>query len=261
MNLRNIFAMALMVLMVGCGGSKAKTEPLDPGKANAAAQTYVSTLYADKGVKGPVCMPEAVVDGYTQCSFTYDETGTTSETPTGDTVTTTTTKVATVLCNNNGCMEGDAPTMMSADIAPETYASNGGHDSITDDWLFWYMLYSSGGTTHHYHGWYDSTPHYGRTAYYSKTYTPTAKSTSYYKSSYSSTVKKSSTSKYSSKTSPKKKATTKKTSTSKKTTTSKTKSNSTTTTKKKTTTKKSNRSSGYGTKKRSSGSRSRSRRR
>ena len=211
MNLRNLFAMFAMVVMVACGGGNTtavnEAEVLNPAKANTAAQSFVGTLYANQNVKGPVCMPEAVVDGYTQCSFSYQETASVSDATTGESVDTKTTHVGTVLCNNNGCMEGDAPTMMAADMAPDGYAETDGHDSITDDWLFWYMLSNNGGTSYGYNSWYSNTPSYGRSAYYSRTYVPTAQSRTYYTSSYSAPVKSASTTRYSSKTASSKKST------------------------------------------------------
>lgn len=163
------------------------TVPFDATKATAKGKEYINTLYSAKNPNGPVCLGEKVSGEYTQCSYTYTETDGSL-------------KAGTILCSSTGCMEGSAATTINRADMPVAQVTNGS-SSVSDDWLFWYLLFNNGGTTYHYHSWYDATPSYGRTAYYSTTYTPSAQSRSYYSTTYSKPVSTASSTKYSSKTS------------------------------------------------------------
>ena len=223
--------------------------PFDPQKATAKGKEYLSTLYGTKKPNGPVCLGEKVSGEYTQCSYTYTEADGSL-------------KAGTILCSTTGCMEGSAPTAVPVANMPVAQAGNSS-DSITDEWLFWYLLFSNGGTSSTYHHWYDSTPPYGRTGYYSPTYVPSVQSRSYYNTTYSKPVSTVSTSKYSSKTSYSTyKPSTTSTSTYRPTTTTTSSSKSTATSTSSsskstaTSTSSSSRSSGFGSSSRSSGYRS-----
>lgn len=152
---------------------------LDPESAQFHAKNYLDTLLAAGTYRGPVCLPEAVVDGMTQCSYSMD-------TASGN-------QIGTLLCGNTGCREGQAPAVIPQEIAPQQVATNtSGHSSISDDWLFWYLLYNNGGTTHYYHSWYDSTPPAYRGAYYSTGYRPAPQTINYYHTTYSAPISRSS---------------------------------------------------------------------
>ncbi len=159
----------------------------DAAKATTRGKEYINTLYSTKSPNGPVCLGEKVSGEYTQCSYTYTE---------NDGIL----KAGTILCSTTGCMEGSAATTIDKSEVPLVASSSGTSNSVTDDWLFWYILFNSGGTTHHYHSWYDTTPSYGRTAYYSPGYTPSSQSRNYYTTTYSKPVSTASA-KYNSKTS------------------------------------------------------------
>lgn len=157
--------------------------PLNVEMAQQHAATYLGTLFPGGEVHGPVCMPEEVVDGLTQCSYSLHSG--------------TEWLVGTLLCGNLGCREGEAPASVPPDLAPQmaSAAPVSGvapvvvqQSSVTDDWLFWYLLFNNGGTTHHYHHWYDSTPSTYRSAYYSPGYRPTPASVNYYHTTYSAPV-------------------------------------------------------------------------
>lgn len=226
----------------GVPASQVTVKPavFDAAKATARADSYIDTLYGSKSPRGPVCMPEAVTGDYTQCSYTYTELN-------GTLV------AGTILCSNKGCMEGEAPKIVDKQDMPAVTVVNGqSNNGLTDDWLFWYLMFNNGGTSYRYNSWYDSTPAYGRTSYYSPTYVPSAQSRSYYTSTYKAPVASTSTTKYATKTTPTVTKTTTTTTTKTPTSTTSstvTKSTTTTSTPAATTTK----SSGYGKSTRSSG--------
>lgn len=200
-------------------------------KATAKGKEYIDTLYGTKSPNGPVCLGETVSDEYTQCSYTYTEVDSTL-------------KAGTILCSNRGCMEGSAATTVAKEDIPSVVVNTttgGTSGGMSNDWLFWYILMSNGGTSYHYNSWYSNTPAYGRTAYYSPGYIPSAQSRSYYTTTYSKPVATASATKYTSKT------------TSKSTVSSSTKSTSKSTAPSTVTTKKTTSSSGWGKSSRSSG--------
>lgn len=188
---------AFLLILLGCapetGGTingqsptvvKARVEAFDPAKATLKGSEYVKALYGTKSPNGPICMPEAVANGYTQCSYTYTETDGTL-------------KAGTILCSSTGCMDGEAAvTVASTDMPAQATGSSG----IDNEWLMWYLLFSNGGTSSHYHTWYSSTPDYGRGAYYASGYTPSTASKSYYTSTYKAPVTSASSSKITTKT-------------------------------------------------------------
>jgi len=194
------------------GSAVEETPPLDPAKAAEHAKTFLATLFPDSDVNGPICLPEEVVDGYTQCSYTMA--AKVVEPAEGEESAAPEVKIGTLLCNNAGCMEGDAPALMAEEMAADAMAqanantNSGGsgsthhyhHNSYSDDWLFWYLLYNNGGTTYRYNSWYDSTPVVHRTAYYSTTYVPSTDSVSSYRTNYGTSVRTNSTTKYATKT-------------------------------------------------------------
>lgn len=215
--------------------------PFDPVKATAKGKEFVTGLYGTKNPNGPICLPEKVSGDYTQCSFTYNEIDGTL-------------KAGTILCSNKGCFEGQAPVAVPAEDRPVTIVNNttgssGGMDN--SEWLLWYLMFSNGGTSYHYNSWHANTPYYGRSAYYTTSYVPTAQSRSYYTTTYSAPVKAAATTKYSSKTTPT--VTTSSSGYSKSTSTATSTSTSTKSTPAATTTSSSSKSSGWGTSSRSSG--------
>lgn len=218
--------------------------PFDPVKATAKGKEFVTGLYGSKNPNGPICLPEKVSGDYTQCSFTYNETDGTL-------------KAGTILCSNRGCFEGQAPVAVPAEDRPTVQIVNG-QTQDNNDWLLWYLMFSNGGTSYHYHTWYDSTPAYGRTAYYSTTYVPTSQSRSYYTTTYSKPVSTASTTKYSTKTTPTVTASSSRSSgySSGTTTSSATKSTSSSSSSSTTKSTSTSRSSGWGNSSRSSGYRS-----
>lgn len=182
--MRNL-AMALVFGLAACGGNKSETTEslprLDVETAQLQAETYIKNLFPASEVNGPVCMPEAVVDQYTQCSYSLRD---------GEGW-----QVGTLLCSNVGCREGEAPTTVAANLAPQ--ATAGHSHSMSNDWLFWYMLYNSGGTRVYYSSWYDSTPPAYRSAYYGVGYRPTVESRTYYTRTYAQPIRSTSTTRFS----------------------------------------------------------------
>jgi hypothetical protein len=163
--------------------------PFNPQQAQAQAETFLRTLYPNQKLNGPVCMPEEVVDGLTQCSFTTTLDGIGPL------------QVGTILCGNTGCREGEAPVVVQQDLLPAQQAGSTtvvqNHGGVDNDWLFWYLLWSNGATTHHYHSWYTSTPVMYRGAYYSRGYVPAPAAVTSYRTNYSRAVTTNSSSKYS----------------------------------------------------------------
>lgn len=156
----------------------------DPIKSQLQADTFVSNLFPEVEINGPICMPEAVVEDMTQCSYSMklEERW----------------QVGTILCNDLGCRQGEAPAVVPDEMAVEaTNNTSGGVSSgINNDWLLWYMLFSNGGTTHHYNSWYNNTPPAYRSAYYSRTYTPSSDAVNHYKTNYSAGVSAGATKRY-----------------------------------------------------------------
>lgn len=190
----------LIGLLASCAGnetssttaSRAMPAPpaFNPQQAQAQADIFLRTLYPGQQVNGPVCMPEAVVDGMTQCSFTTRLAG---DGPL---------QVGTILCGNTGCREGEAPVVVQQDLLPPQQATGNttivqNHGGVDNDWLFWYLLWNNGATTHHYHSWYTTTPVVYRSAYYTRGYVPAPAAVSGYRTNYSRAVTTSSSSKYS----------------------------------------------------------------
>lgn len=177
--------MFLAMFFLGCEPSPTTPElaPIPPKVLNIAAATakaeaYVQVLYASREPAGPVCLPEAVEADKTRCSFTYIDTDKSF-------------KAGTILCNADGCSPEVVGASVSAEDRPTIVVTNGQpqNNNASNDWLFWYLLSTSGGTQHHYHAWYDSTPNYGRNVYYTSTYTPPTQSRTYYTTTYSQPVK------------------------------------------------------------------------
>lgn len=148
-------------------------KPYDPIAVAAKAEAYVSQLYGSKSPNGPVCFPEAMQGDSTQCSFTYLE-GTVLQ-------------AGTITCSARGCVSGEIKPVPAEDV-PQVIVQNTGGSHNNNEWMYWYLLYNTGGTTVHYNTWYTTTPAVGRTSYTSTSYTPTAASTSYYRSTYKAPV-------------------------------------------------------------------------
>lgn len=185
--MRNL-TMALVFGLTACDGSKSETvealPKLDVETAQLQAETYIKNLFPSTEVNGPVCMPEAVLDQYTQCSYSL---------PSGESW-----QVGTLLCSNLGCREGEAPAVVAADLAPQASSTGSHSHGMSNDWLFWYMLYNSGGTRVYYTSWYDSTPAVYRSAYYGVGYRPTVESRTYYTRTYAQPIRNVSTTRFSS---------------------------------------------------------------
>lgn len=185
----NKLNLALVLGLVACGSSEAPTAQveklptLNVETAQLQAETYIKNLFPGTEVNGPVCMPEAVVDQYTQCSYSMRS---------GESW-----QVGTLLCSNLGCREGEAPTVVAADVAPPVQASSG-HGGMDNDWLFYYMLLNSGAVHGPYSVWYSSTPAVYRSAYYGVGYRPTIESRTYYTRTYSAPIRSTSTQRFSS---------------------------------------------------------------
>lgn len=182
-------ALVLAVGLTACGREEtpmATTEvlpTLNVETAQLQAETYIKNLFPETQVNGPVCMPEAVVDQYTQCSYSMRS---------GESW-----QVGTLLCSNLGCREGEAPTVVAADVAPQAQASAGGGGGMDNDWLFYYMLLNSGAVHGPYSVWYSSTPVIYRSAYYGVGYHPSVESRTYYTRTYAAPIRTSSTQRFS----------------------------------------------------------------
>lgn len=168
--------LASILALTACTSSS--TAALDPAKAQQQAEKFTAEMYPGVAINGPICLPEEVIDHKTQCSFSFKQ---------GEDF-----KAGSLICGNGGCREGSAPMVVAQDDRPGFGSGTTGNN----DWLMWYLLFSNGGTTHHYHSWYDSTPAAYRGAYYSRGYRPPAQATSYYRSNYSKGVTSTTRSRY-----------------------------------------------------------------
>lgn len=156
--------------------------PLDIALATTQAEKYVDTLFATKNPKGPVCLSEASVGGKVECSFSYQE---------GEQF-----QVKTVVCGNNGCSPGVPPSPAAVAALTQVPVTSTGEKSITDDWLFWYLLMSNNAGVGSYNTWYSTTPVYARTAYYTTSSRPTTEARTYYTTTYSKNVATGTSSRY-----------------------------------------------------------------
>lgn len=172
------------LLVIGCRSEPEvpRTPPLDAKMAQLNADAFTGNMFPGAQVQGPICLPEAVYDQTTQCSFTVRQADGTY-------------LAGTLLCDNNSCREGEAPALVAQDTLPTAaYAAQDG--GIPDEWLLWYMLANSGGTHYGYNSWYNSTPSYYRQTYYSRGYQPSVATIHHYHTTYAAPIQRTMTVKY-----------------------------------------------------------------
>lgn len=161
-------------LLAACSPAQ---DQLDPAKAQNNAERFLSTLFPGEDVKGPICLPNEVVPGETQCHYSYQEDD-------GDW------ESGSLLCGNLGCREGAAPALVTAQVPSQ---------GMDEEWLYWYALTTSGGISIEldFDDWKHKTPSAYRRGYYSSGYRPSSAAKTYYKNTYSAPISKSVGTKYS----------------------------------------------------------------
>lgn len=161
--------------LIGCSSNRQPQVPaLDPATAQKQADLFLATLYPDEDINGPICLPNEVIPGETQCQFSYQDEDHWV--------------VGSLLCGNTGCREGQAPAVVAQDqMPPMTQA--GGY-AMDEEWLYWYSLRSMGGIEIEldFDSWKHKTPAAYRHGYYSHSFRPSAAAKTYYKKTYSTPI-------------------------------------------------------------------------